>query len=132
MIPPLDEHILDLLRIGPHIEDAVKQVHEDMKQVFKTQVNEKIGIKRKRKDDEFVVDETKKFHADGGGVTEVGPINPVDDFRYLLAHSISSNTTFDSLAQQLEAIVIRLLSGKYSASITSKIVACSSALKTES
>lgn len=132
IIPPPAEHILDLLRISPQIEGAVKQVHEDMKEVFNTKVNEKIGNKRKRKDDEFVVDETKKFHSDDGGVTEVGPINPVDDFRYLLAHCISSNTTFDSLAQQLEAVLMRLLSGKYSASITTKIVACLSALREES
>ena len=65
MIPPLDEHILDLLRIGPHIEDAVKQVHEDMKQVIKTQVNENIGIKRKRKDDEIDWESMRSSPRDG-------------------------------------------------------------------
>ena len=131
IIPPPAEHILDILRINPHIEEAVKQVHEDMKEVFKTKVNEKIANKRKRQDDELFIDETKKSRVDDSAVTEVGPVSPVDDFRYLLAHSVSSNTTFDSLAQQLEAVVLRLLSGKFSASITSKIVACLSALREE-
>ena len=131
IVPPPAEHILDILRINPKIEEAVKPVHEDMKEVFKTKVNEKITNKRKRQDDESFIDETKKSRVDDSAVTEVGPIRPVDDFRYLLAHSVSSNTTFDSLAQQLEAVVLRLLSGKYSASLVSKIVGCLSALRDE-
>ena len=131
ILPTPAEHILDLLKINPRIEEALGGVHEDIKEVFKTKVNEKMAHKRKRQDELFI-DDSKKFRVDDSAVTEVGPINPVDDFRYLLAHSVTSNTTYDSLAQQMETVVVRLLEGKYSSNMTTKIVASLSALREES
>ena len=64
-------------------------------------------------------------------VTEVGSTNPVDDFRSLLATSVTNNITFNSVAQQMEAVVIRLLSSAFGSDMNTKIVQCLAAYREE-
>ena len=133
VLPPPDDHIMEILRINSDIEAAAVPVLEDIRNMFPTKVNEKEVSKRKRseKDDS---DDSKKAKLDDGHdeVTEVGTTTPVEDFRYLLSHSVTSNTTLDSLAQQLEMVVIKLLSSPLSASLATKILACLAAHREES
>ena len=51
-------------------------------------------------------------------------MTPVEDFRFLLSHTVSNNTTFATVSHQLESVIINLLNSKFAASINNKVLAC--------
>ena len=74
--------------------------------------------------------ESKRIRTDE--VTHVGEVNPVADFRYLLAHSVTSNTSLDQLSLQLETVIMALLASPFSSDLTRKILSCLTAQREES
>jgi len=142
VLPPPAEHITSLLHLPSEIEEAAQPVFERMNEVFKTKVIESKKVKRTAESvfgkEEVTPSQEKKQKLDSdisldlaAPVTEVGSTNPVEDFRYLLSTSVSNNITFNSLAQQMEAVVIRLLSSAFGSDMNTKIVQCLTAYREE-
>jgi len=143
VLPSVAQHITNLLELPSEIEEAAEPVFERMAEIFKTKVLETKKNKRTAedvfgKDDTSGSEEKKpKIESDlsleiAAPVTEVGSTTPVEDFRHLLAHSVTNNVTFDSLAQQLEAVVIRMLGSAFGSDMNSKVLSCLSAYREES
>merc|ERR1719499_160109 len=141
VLPPPADHIMNMLKLPEEIEDAAEPVWERMNELFQTTIIETKNKKRTAdkvfgKEDQS--NESKKMKGDGdvsldldAEVSEVGTATPVADFRHLLAHIVSSNVTFDSLAQQLETVVHRLLSSAFGTDMNSKIISCLVAYREE-
>ena len=100
-----------------------------MKELFKTKVKED---PRKRKQSEDEERESKRLRREEEEVTYVGRATPAEDFRYLLAHSVTSGTNLTVLSQQLETVLLNLLASPFSSSLTTKIISSLSALREES
>jgi len=142
VLPSPAEHITSLLTLPPQIEEAAEPVFERMNEIFKTKIIESNKAKRTAESvfgkDEEVPSQEKKQKLDpdislemSAPVTEVGSTTPVEDFRSLLANSVSTNSTFNSVAQQLETVVIRLLSSAFGSDMNTKIVQCLAAYREE-
>eukprot|EP00090_Calanus_glacialis_P024754 TRINITY_DN38449_c0_g1_i1.p1 TRINITY_DN38449_c0_g1~~TRINITY_DN38449_c0_g1_i1.p1 ORF type:complete len:720 (-),score=286.57 TRINITY_DN38449_c0_g1_i1:59-2218(-) len=142
VLPPPAEHITSLLKLPSEIEEAAEPVFERMNEIFKTKIIEAKKQKRTAESvfgkDEPSGSQEKKSKLDGdisleisAPVTEVGSTTPVEDFRHLLSNSVTSNVTLDSVAQQLETVVIRLLSSAFGSDMNTKIVNCLSAYREE-
>jgi len=142
VLPSPAEHITSLLTLPPEIEEAADPVFERMTEIFKTKLIDSNKVKRTAesvfgKDEETPSQEKKqKLDPDislelSAPVTEVGSTTPVEDFRSLLASSVSTNSTFNSVAQQLETVVIRLLSSAFGSDMNTKIVQCLAAYREE-
>jgi len=143
IVPAPAEHIVSLLKLPSEIEEAAEPVFERMNEVFKTKIIESKQVKRTAESvfgkDEVTPSQEKKQKLDAdislelsSPVTEVGSTNPVEDFRTLLASSVTNNITFNSVAQQLETVVIRLLSSAFGSDMNTKIVRCLAAYREES
>merc|ERR1712150_56021 len=65
-------------------------------------------------------------------VSYVGRATPAEDFRYLLAHSVTSGTNLTILTQQLETVLLNLLASPFSSSLVTKIISSLTALRVES
>jgi len=142
VLPPPAEHITSLLHLPAEIEEAAEPVFERMNEIFKTKVIETKKNKRTAESvfgkDELPTSQEKKIKTDesisleiSAPVTEVGSITPVEDFQQLLSNSVTSNVTFDTLAQQLESVVIRMLASAFGSDMNLKIVACLRAYREE-
>jgi len=141
VLPPPADHINNLLKLPQEIEEAAEPVFERMNEIFKTKIIEEKKQKRTAESvfgKEEAPSQEKKLRLDGdisleisAPVTEVGSTTPVEDFRSLLSNSVSSNVSFNSLAQQLETVVIRLLSSAFGSDMNSKIVRCLTAYREE-
>ena len=142
VLPSPAEHITSLLHLPCEIEEAAQPVFERMNEIFKTKVIESKKVKRTAESvfrkEELTPSQEKKQKLDSdisldlaAPVTEVGSTNPVDDFRSLLATSVTNNITFNSVAQQMEAVVIRLLSSAFGSDMNTKIVQCLAAYREE-
>jgi len=142
VLPPPAEHITSLLNLPAEIEEAAEPVFERMNEIFKTKTVEAKKNKRTAESvfgkDEVSLSEEKKLKTDNdvsleisAPVTEVGSTTPVEDFRYLLSHSVTNSVTFDSLSQQLEAVVIRMLASAFGSDMNTKILRCLTAYREE-
>jgi len=136
LAPPAD-HITELLNCVPQeIQEAASPVLQRINQLFTTKVNENLNKRKRSQDNEDNSDEAKRSRNGTSQsqteILEVGTSSPVEDFRYLLSHSVSSNTTFDIVAQQLDSVIMKLLSSTFGANIITKIIACLTAYREES
>jgi len=146
VLPPPAEHITSLLNLPAEIEEAAEPVFERMNEIFKTKVSETKRNKRTAESvfgadqlsDQLSGSQEKKLKTDesisleiSSPVTEVGSTTPVDDFHYLLSNSVTSNVSFDTLAQQLEAVVICMLASAFGLDMNLKIMACLRAYREE-
>ena len=135
VLPPVQQHILETLEIceedRTEIERCSNQVFEEIRKIFKTKINEKELNKRKRSEAANGDDGAKRARSDDSDVTEVGTVTPVEDFRFLLSHTVSNNTTFHTVSQQLETVILNLLNSPFGAAMSSKIVSCLSAYREE-
>ena len=125
VLPAPGDHILNSLMSEQQaeIDRCSAPVLERIKEKFSTKINEKALNKRKRSDNDE--DETaKRARTAQDDVTEVGTVTPVEDFRFLLSHTVSNNTTFATVSHQLESVIINLLNSTFAASINNKVLAC--------
>eukprot|EP00092_Neocalanus_flemingeri_P029149 GFUD01031637.1.p1 GENE.GFUD01031637.1~~GFUD01031637.1.p1 ORF type:complete len:539 (-),score=144.69 GFUD01031637.1:43-1659(-) len=141
VLPPPAEHITSLLKLPSEIEEAAEPVFERMTEIFNIKIIEAKTKKRTAESvfgkDETALSEEKKMKVNdvsleiSSPVTEVGSTTPVEDFRHLLSNSITSNVTFDSLSQQLEAVIIRMLASAFGSDMNAKILRCLTAYREE-
>ena len=99
-------------------------------------MNENLNKRKRSQDNEDTSEDAKKLRDDTSSsqreVLEVGTSRPVEDFRYLLSHSVSSNTNFDIIAQQLDSVIMKLLTSTFGTNIITKIISCLTAHREES
>ena len=133
ILPSPDEHILNILRVPEEIESAAEPAFERIRELFKTKVIESSANKKRKltDNDNNEDDDNKKAKTDNNKATEVGTASPLEDFHYLLSHSITNNTSFELIAHQLELVIMKLLSSNYGGNIFRKIEECLRALREE-
>ena len=128
ILPGPSHHVLNSLSPPEEVFRCAEPLFKRMKELFVTKIIED-PKKRKLSDQEEGVDSKKRRTEGEDQVTHVGRISPAEDFRYLLAHRVSSNITLDGLALQLETVLVNLLGSPFSSSLTSKIISCLAVLR---
>ena len=133
ILPGPSQHILESVSPPEEIFTAAQPLFQQMQKIFQTKTKEDL---RKRSLSETEEEEKEKKESKRRRteeeVTHVGEVNPVADFRYLLAHSVTSNTSLDQLSLQLETVIMALLASPFSSDLTRKIISCLTAHREES
>ena len=114
-----------------------RPVLERVKQLFPTELLQAKKEKRTgetvfggdEKDDEDDVEPRKKkiksddLELSTSTVTEVGSTSPVEDFHYLLTHRVTTGMSLDSVGQQMEGVISRLMASSFGTDMNTKILA---------
>jgi len=127
MLPGPSQHVVASVSPPEEILRCAEPLLLRMKEIFKTKLKED---PRKRKQSEGEegggeADSKKRRREEAEEeteVTHVGRVSPSEDFRYLLAHSVTSGTNLTILSQQLETVLLNLLASPFSSSLTTKII----------
>jgi len=110
------EPTLQRLRNLFPLEEVVKEKGKRTgEKVFGTKEGTEPEEKKQRLGDEED-EETRIFN--------VGTVNPVDDFNYLLSNSSVTGASIESTGLQLESVVDRLLASAFGTDLNPKIVSC--------
>lgn len=64
-------------------------------------------------------------------ITVVGSATPVEDFRYLLSHVVTTGATLRSAGTQLEGVISRLIASAFGTDLNPKIISCLQAYREE-
>ena len=136
LLPGPSQHILDSVRPPEEIFNTAQPLFQEMQKIFQTKTNEDLRKRNLSESGEVEKEskrrKTEEEEEEREEVTHVGEVTPVTDFRYLLAHSVTSNTSLDQLSLQLETVIMALLASPFSSDLTRKILACLTAHREES
>jgi len=133
-VPSVPPTLLAGMNMPPELaeQEGLQSVVQRIRELFPLQ-EEQDKRKGKRTGDkvfgdrnvEEVPTEKKARSADENPeVHNVGTVNPVEDFSYLLANMVSSGNTIQSLGIQMEEVIQKLLASAFGTDLNSKIVSC--------
>ena len=131
ILPGPSQHILHSISPREEIFTSAQPLFQQMQEIFKTKTKEDLR-KRKTSEEEEEEEEYQSKRIKTDEVSHVGAVTPVADFRYLLAHSVTSSTSLDQLCLQLETVIMDLLASPFSSDLTRKILSCLTAQREES
>ena len=129
ILPGPSQHILDSVSPPEEIFNSAQPLFQQIQKIFQTKTKEDLG---KRSHSQTGEEEKERKRRRTDEVTHVGEVNPVADFRYLLAHSVTSNTSLVQLSLQLETVIMTLLASPFSSDLSRKILSCLTAHREES
>jgi len=133
-VPSVPPTLLAGMNIPPELaeQEGLESVVQRIRELFPLQ-EEEDKRKGKRTGDKVFGDRTveeeptaKKARSadENPEVHNVGTVNPVEDFNYLLANMVSSGNTIQSLGIQMEEVIQKLLASAFGTDLNSKIVNC--------
>ena len=129
ILPGPSRHILHSVSPPEEIFSSAQPLFQLMQEIFQTKSTDDLR-KRKLSEEEEEEEKAKRMKRDE--VSHVGAVSPVADFRFLLAHSVSSSTSLEQLCLQLESVIMDLLATPFSSDLTRKILSCLAAHREES
>ena len=130
ILPGPSRHILHSVSPPEEIFSSAQPLFQLMQEIFQTKSTDDLRKRKLSEEEEEEEEEAKRMKRDE--VSHVGVISPVADFRFLLAHSVSSSTSLEQLCLQLESVIMDLLATPFSSDLTRKILSCLAAHREES
>jgi hypothetical protein len=137
LVPPPAAHVTAPLSLPDEILAALPPARHRMAEVFPT---EDLARRKAKRTAEAVLGredapgpEPKRRAAEGelelgtAGVSEVGSVRPVEDFRTLLGRG----QALEGVSQQLEDVVLRLLVTAFGGDMDTKVLSCLAAYREE-